>query len=96
MKEQGLDFFLVIDEDHLLSQHIGLIEITREFDRVAYISATADDIKHFACIRDYIIINLWINKRNNWNISVNKLISNIDKQRAEIVNIIDTKRMNYD
>ena len=32
MKEQRLDYFLVIDEAHMLLQHIGLIEITKEFD----------------------------------------------------------------
>ncbi len=40
MNEQRLDYFLVIDEEHMLLQHIGLIEITKEFDRVALISAT--------------------------------------------------------
>ena len=74
----------------------GLIEITKEFDKVALISATADDIKHFACFRDYIIVNPHIDKRYNRNIYVNKLISNVDEQRAEIVNLIDTKRMKYD
>ena len=29
-------------------------------------------------------------------IYVNKLISNVDEQRAKIVNLIDTKRMSYD
>ena len=28
MKEQQLDYFLVIDEAHLLLKHIGLIDIT--------------------------------------------------------------------
>ena len=65
MKEQRLDYFLVIDEVHLLLQHIGLIVITKELDRVALISATADDIKHFACFRDYVIINLCIDERYN-------------------------------
>ena len=32
MKEQRFDYFLMIDEAHLLLQHIGLIEITKEFD----------------------------------------------------------------
>ncbi|KAK8890766.1 hypothetical protein M9Y10_035551 [Tritrichomonas musculus] len=65
MKKQRLDYFLVIDEVHLLLQHIGLIVITKELDRVALISATADDIKHFACFRDYVIINLCIDERYN-------------------------------
>ncbi len=96
MNEQRLDYFLVIDEAHMLLQHIGLIEITKEFDKVALISATADDIKHFACFRDYIIVNPCIDKRYNRNIYVNKLIPDADEQRAEIVNLIDTKRMKYD
>ena len=49
MKVQWLDYFLVIDEVHLLLQHIGVIEITKEFDRVALISASDDDIKQNAC-----------------------------------------------
>ena len=37
-----LDYFLVIDEAHLLLQHILSIETTKEFDKVALI--IADDI----------------------------------------------------
>ena len=96
MKEQRLDYFLVIDEAHMLLHHIGLIEITKEFDKVALISATADDIKNFACFRDYIIVNPHIDERYKRNIYVNKLLPDADEQRAAIVNLIDTKRMNYD
>ena len=64
--------------------------------KVALISATADDIKHFACFRDYIIVNPHIDERYNRNIYVNKLIPDATEQRAAIVNLIDTKRMNYD
>ena len=77
----------MIDEAHLLLQHIGLIEITKEFDRVALISVTDDDIKQFSYFRDYIIVNPCINERKNRNIYVNKLISNVDEHRAEIVNL---------
>ena len=80
----------------MLLQYIGLIEITKEFDRVALISTTADDIKYFTCFRDYIIVNPHIDERYNRNINVNKLITDADEQRAVIVNLIDTKRMNYD
>ena len=73
-----------------------MIEITKEFDKVALISATAEDIKHFACFRDYIIVNPCIDEKYNRNIYVNKLIPDVDEQRAEIVNLIDTKRMKYD
>ena len=55
-KQMRLDYFLIIHEAHMLLNHIGLIEITKEFDRVVLLSATADDNKHFACFRDYIII----------------------------------------
>ena len=96
MSKQRLDYFLVIDEAHMLLQHIGLIEITKEFDKVALISATANDIKHFACFRDYIIVNPHIDERYNRNIYVNKLISDADGQRAAIVDLIDKNRMNYD
>ena len=48
------------------------------------------------CFKDYIIVNPCIDERYNRNIFVNKLISNVDEQRSEIVNLIDTKRMNYD
>ena len=95
-REQRLDYFLVIDEAHLLLQHISLIEITKEFDKVALISATAEDIKHFACFRDYLIVNPCIDEKYNRNIYVNKLIPDVDEQRAEIVNLIDIKRMKYD
>ena len=48
------------------------------------------------CFKDYIIVNPCIDERYNRNIYVNKLISNVDEQRSEIVNLIDIKRMNYD
>ena len=48
------------------------------------------------CFKDYIIVNPCIDERYNRNIFVNKLISNVDEQRSEIVNLIDIKRMNYD
>ena len=73
-----------------------MIEITKEFDKVALISATAEDIKNFACFRDYIIVNPCIDEKYNRNIYVNKLIPDVDEQHAEIVNLIDAKRMKYD
>ena len=57
---------------------------------------TDDDIKQFSYFRDYIIVNPCINERKNRNIYVNKLISNVDEHRAEIVNLYDTKRINND
>ena len=72
------------------------IEITTEFDIVTLISATDDDIKTFACFRDYIIVNPCINERYNQNINIKKLIQDATEQRSEIVNLINRKRMNYD
>ena len=96
MREQWLDSFIVIDKAHLLLQHISLIEITKEFDKVALISATVDDIKHSACFRDYYIVNPCINERYKWSIYANKLISNVDEQQSGFFNLINWKRMNYD
>ena len=82
MKEQRLDYFLVIDEACLLLQFINLIEITKEFDKVELISATADDIKHFPCFKDYIIVNSCINEKYRVSsyliisFSVNRIIKN--------------------
>ena len=42
----------------------------------------------------YIIVNSCINERYNRNIYINKLIPDVTEQRAEIVNLIDWKRMN--
>ena len=80
----------------MLLQHIGLIEISKEFYQVALISVSADDIQHFACFRDYLIVNPSIDERYNRNIYANKLIQKADDQRAAIVNLIDIKQMNYD
>ena len=44
MNEQRLDYFLVIDVAHMLLQHIEFIEIIKELDKAALISATADGI----------------------------------------------------
>ena len=95
-REMRLDYFLVIDEAHMLLNYIGLIEITKEFDKVALLSATADDIKQFACFRDYIIVNPRITEKYHRNIYLNKLIPDADQQRAAIISLIDQKRMKYD
>ena len=80
----NLDYFLIIDETHMLLNHISLIEITREFDNVALLSATADDIKHFACYRDYVILNPPITEKYHSNIYVSKLLPDADEQLAAI------------
>ena len=92
-RERRLDCFLIIDEAHLLLNRISLIEITKEFDKVALISATADDIKYLACFKDYIIINPRIDDKY---IYVNKFIPDANEQCAENINLINNNRMNYD
>lgn len=42
-----------------------LIEISMEFDKISLISATDDDIKHFACYKDYIFVNRYIKEMYN-------------------------------
>lgn len=86
----------MIDEAHMLLNYIGLIEITKEFDKVALLSATADDIKQFACFRDYIIVKPRITEKYHCNIYLNKLIPDADQQRAAIISLIEQKRMKYD
>ena len=56
-REPLIDFFIEIDEAHLLLNHISLIEITKEFDKGALIIATADVFNYFDSFKDYIIIN---------------------------------------
>lgn len=73
-KTMRLDYFLIIDKVKMLLNHISHIEITKEFDKVALISAIADDIKCFVCFKEYIIINPRINEKYHRNIYVNKLL----------------------
>lgn len=96
-QNKWLGYFLVFDEAHLLLQQICLTEITKEFDKIALISGTADDTKLFACFKDCIIDNLYIIKeKHDRYIYVNKLMTNADKKHATIVNLIDRKRIYYD
>lgn len=81
----------------MLLQQICLTEITKEFDKIALISGTADDTKLFACFKDCIIVNLYtIKEKHDRYIYVNKLMTNADKKHATIVNLIDRKRIYYD
>lgn len=53
-------------------------------------------IKYFSCFKDYKIINPVIDNKYNWNIYDNKLIPDINERSAEIFNLKDRNRMNYD
>lgn len=64
-RKKRLDYFLVIDEAHLLLQNISLIEITKDFDKIALKSVNANDIKHFAWFRINIIVDHHINEKSN-------------------------------
>lgn len=43
----------MIDEAYLLLQHISSIKITKEFDKIALISANVSDFRHTACFKEY-------------------------------------------
>ena len=68
----------MIDEAYLLLQHISSIKITKEFDKIALISANFSDFRHTACFKEYIIVNTCINEK--YNIYANKLIPDATKQ----------------
>lgn len=72
MKEKQLVFFLVIDKANMLLQLISLFEIIKEFDKVALLSATANDIKHFDYFRDPIIVNTCAIEKYNRNINITR------------------------
>lgn len=74
-REQRISYFLVIDEANLLLNHTSLIEITKQFDKVALISVIADDIKYFAVFKGFIIINLHNDDKYIRNIYVNQLVN---------------------
>lgn len=76
----------MIDEAHLLFNCISLIEITKEFDKVALPNVINDDIKHFPCLKDFIFDNPLIGKKSNMKIYVKKQVSDFDEQTAEIIN----------
>ena len=88
----------MVDEAHLLLQHINLIDITKEFDKVTLISATADNINHLSYFRDYIIVNQYIYEKYNRKIYINKLIADTAEQSAAIVglNRFKTNELRYD
>ena len=46
-----------IDEEHLLLEHILLIDIYREFDKVGLITATANDISSLSVFNECNMIN---------------------------------------
>ena len=71
-------------------------EITKEFDKVWLISATANDIYDFSCIRDYQVINLRINVKLNRSSLFNKLIQNATAHLDAIASLTDAKHIIYD
>ena len=49
-------------EAHIILTYIVLIEITKEFDKVALISAKADDFNNLDCLIKHIMLLKWLLK----------------------------------
>ena len=95
-QKERLDYFLLIDEAHLLLNYISLIELTKEFDKVGLISATAEDIKHFACFKDYMVISPEASIEYDRTIYIKKLMNDADEQRKALIDLVDKVRPDYD
>lgn len=88
-KHERLDYNLVIDEAHLLLQYISLIEITKEFDNVALITATPEDIINFACFDKYVLIKTENDVRYKRNIKLHPLKYEFDKVMEDVNDLVD-------
>ena len=63
-----------------------LIEISEEYDKVALISATSNNVKHFMYFKENIISYSCKKERYNRNIYVNKLILNaLNNELKELI-----------
>ena len=90
------EYTLIIDEAHLLLEHISLIEICREFDKVGLITATANDISSLSVFDDYDKINPLADVKYHRTIYLYKLISQMDEQREVIAKQVLDEIKNYD
>ncbi|KAK8842838.1 hypothetical protein M9Y10_025704, partial [Tritrichomonas musculus] len=77
-------YTLLIDEAHLLLEHISLIEICREFDKVSLIISTASDISCLSVFEEYAKINPLADIKYHRTIYLYKLKNNMEEQRETI------------
>ena len=89
-------YTLLIDEAHLLLEHISLIEICREFDNVGLITATATDISCLSVFSEYDKINPLVGIKYDRTIYLYKLKSNMEEQRETIAKQVMEEIKNYD
>lgn len=86
----------MIDEAHLLLEHISLIEICREFDNVGLITATSTDISCLSVFSEYDKINPLAGIKYDRTIYLYKLKSNMEEQRETIAKQVMEEIKNYD
>lgn len=89
-------YTLLIDEAHLLLEHISLIEICREFDNVGLITATSTDISCLSVFSEYDKINPLAGIKYDRTIYLYKLKSNMEEQRETIAKQVMEEIKNYD
>ena len=89
-------YTLLIDEAHLLLEHISLIEICREFDRVGLITATASDISSLSVFEDYEKISPLNSIKYHRTIYLYKLKNKMEEQRECIAKQVLEEIKRYD
>lgn len=90
------EYTLLIDEAHLLLEHISLIEICREFNKVGLITATASDISCLSVFEEYEKINPLADIKYHRTIYLYKLRSNMQEQRETIAKQVLEEIKRYD
>ncbi len=90
------EYTLIIDEAHLLLEHISLIEICREFDKVGLITATSNDISSLSVFDEYDKINPLADIKYHRTIYLYKLKNQMEEQREVIAKQVLEEIKNYD
>ena len=88
-------YTLLIDEAHLLLEHISLIEICMEFDRVGLITATASDISCLSVFEDYVKLNPLSTIKFNRTIYLSRSKNKMEEQREIIAKQVVDEIKNY-
>ena len=89
-------YTLLIDEAHLLLEHISLIEICREFNRVGLNTATSSDISCLSVFEEYEEISPLADIKYHRTIYLYKLKSNMEEQRETIAKQVLEEIKRYD
>lgn len=89
------EYTLIIDEAHLLLEHISLIEICREFDKVGLITATASDIACLSVFSEYEKIKPLADIKYHRTLYLYKLKNKMEEQREIIAKQVLQEIKNY-